>query len=57
MVVHVIGIGGHLAMSLLPHHRAYGSRTRRFRQHTEAKESSCILGLDFLQNPPRGDAP
>ena len=25
-----IGIGGHLAMPPLPHHRAYGSRTRRF---------------------------
>src|SRR6516165_9149624 len=26
----VIGIGGHLAVPPLPHHRAYGSRTRRF---------------------------
>ena len=26
----VIGIGGHLAMSPLPHHRAYGSVPRRF---------------------------
>src|SRR5216683_7093815 len=26
----LIGIGGHLAMPPLPHHRAYGSRTRRF---------------------------
>jgi len=25
-----IGIGGHLAVPPLPHHRAYGSRTRRF---------------------------
>src|SRR5262249_37014146 len=25
----VIGIGGHLAVPPLPHHRAYGSRTRR----------------------------
>src|SRR6516225_7428139 len=25
-----IGIGGHLAALPLPHHRAYGSRTRRF---------------------------
>ena len=28
----VIGIGGHLAMSPLPHHRAYGSVPRRFGQ-------------------------
>ena len=27
-----IGIGGRLATPLLPHHRAYGSRTRRFGQ-------------------------
>ena len=26
----MIGIGGHLAVPPLPHHRAYGSRTRRF---------------------------
>ena len=26
----LIGIGGHLAMSPLPHHRAYGSVPRRF---------------------------
>jgi hypothetical protein len=26
----LIGIGGHLAVPPLPHHRAYGSRTRRF---------------------------
>ena len=26
----LIGIGGHLAMALLPHHRAYGSVPRRF---------------------------
>ena len=25
-----IGIGGHLAMPPLPHHRAYGSAPRRF---------------------------
>jgi hypothetical protein len=25
-----IGIGGHLAMPLLPHHRTYGARIRRF---------------------------
>jgi len=29
---HIIGIGGRLAAPLLPHHRAYGSRTRRFGQ-------------------------
>jgi len=29
-VVPLIGIGGHLAVPPLPHHRAYGSRTRRF---------------------------
>ena len=28
----LIGIGGHLAMSPLPHHRAYGSVPRRFGQ-------------------------
>ena len=28
--VEMIGIGGHLAMSPLPHHRAYGSVPRRF---------------------------
>src|SRR6516164_218538 len=28
--IRVIGIGGHLAVPPLPHHRAYGSRTRRF---------------------------
>ena len=28
----MIGIGGRLATPLLPHHRAYGSRTRRFGQ-------------------------
>src|SRR5438046_2694887 len=26
----LIGIGGHLTVPPLPHHRAYGSRTRRF---------------------------
>ena len=26
----LIGIGGHFAVPPLPHHRAYGSRTRRF---------------------------
>ncbi len=30
--VEMIGIGGHLAMSPLPHHRAYGSVPRRFGQ-------------------------
>jgi hypothetical protein len=29
-VAPMIGIGGHLAVPPLPHHRAYGSRTRRF---------------------------
>src|SRR5215813_7079158 len=29
-VRHTIGIGGHLAMPPLPHHRAYGSVPRRF---------------------------
>ena len=28
----LIGIGGHLTMSPLPHHRAYGSVPRRFGQ-------------------------
>src|SRR3954454_13776079 len=45
-----IGIGGHLTMSPLPHHRAYGSVPRRFgglsaRQRLHGKQSKTFEAL------------
>ena len=37
----LIGIGGHLAMPPLPHHRAYGSVPRRFGRLSSQDRSRC----------------
>ena len=39
--VEMIGIGGHLAVPPLPHHRAYGSVPRRFGRLSGQGRSRC----------------
>ena len=49
-----IGIGGHLAVPPLPHHRAYGSRTRRFDWGKLGQEHELVPskpGVQVLASP------
>ena len=53
----MIGIGGRLAAPLLPHHRAYGSRTRRFGWSgpaggVQTRQTERVLPLDNLVHHP-----
>jgi hypothetical protein len=49
-----IGIGGHLAMPPLPHHRAYGSVPRRFGGLRALVKARCIAFVKLSRHGPFG---